>query len=172
MPTGAALVFLMAGPATNVAEIGAVYRALGGRILGIYLTTLVVGSLGLGVLFDGVLGAPGARAAVVQEHAASWWAVGSAAALLALLAWFATEDALRLWRHRRRAARPAPSAVAIPIAGMSCQSCVRQVETALRGTAGVDAVEVTLDPGRAVVSGSAAEARLREAIAGAGYRPL
>ncbi len=34
MPAGSALVFLMAGPATNVATIGAVYRTLGGRCPG------------------------------------------------------------------------------------------------------------------------------------------
>jgi uncharacterized membrane protein YraQ (UPF0718 family)/copper chaperone CopZ len=171
MPAGAALVFLMAGPATNVAEIGAVYRALGGRVLTIYLTTLIVGSLGLGVLFDGVLGTTAARTALGHEHGAAWWSVGSAAALLGLLAWFATEDLRRLWNGRRGA----PSAgrrVEIPIDGMTCQNCVRRVETALRGTDGVDAVEVTLEPGRAVVSGSLAEARLRETIAAAGYRPL
>ncbi|HPM83129.1 MAG TPA: permease, partial [Candidatus Anammoximicrobium sp.] len=33
LPTGAALVFLIAGPATNVATIGAVYRRYGGRVL-------------------------------------------------------------------------------------------------------------------------------------------
>ena len=37
MPTGAALVFLMAGPATNIATIGAVKRAFGGRVLAVYL---------------------------------------------------------------------------------------------------------------------------------------
>jgi copper chaperone CopZ len=154
-----------------VAEIGAVYRALGGRVLTIYLTTLIVGSLGLGVLFDGVLGTTAARTALGHEHGAAWWYVGSAAALLGLLAWFATEDLRRLWNGRRGA----PSAgrrVEIPIDGMTCQNCVRRVETALRGTDGVDAVEVTLEPGRAVVSGSLAEARLRETIAAAGYRPL
>lgn len=40
LPPGAALVFLMAGPATNVATIGAVYRTLGKRSLGIYLVTV------------------------------------------------------------------------------------------------------------------------------------
>ena len=45
LPTGAALVFLMAGPATNVATLGAVYRTLGRRPLAIYLSTIIVGSV-------------------------------------------------------------------------------------------------------------------------------
>jgi uncharacterized protein len=170
MPAGAALVFLMAGPATNVATIGAVYHALGRRVLAIYLTTIVVGSLGLGVLFDGVVGSAAARSALAHHGAPAWWAVGSAAVLLALLFWFAMEDARRLWRRREEAA--AGGSIEIPIEGMSCQNCVRHVETALRGTEGVADVEVTLQPGRAVVSGTAAEARLREAIVAAGYRPV
>ena len=52
MPTGAALVFLMAGPASNVATIGAILKGFGPRILGIYLGTIIVGSVGLGILFD------------------------------------------------------------------------------------------------------------------------
>jgi len=52
MPAGSALVFLMAGPATNVATIGAVYRTLGASVLGLYLGTVVVMSLGFGLLFE------------------------------------------------------------------------------------------------------------------------
>ena len=59
--------------------------------------------------------------------------------------------------------------VEIPVEGMTCQNCVRHVETALRETEGVTGVEVTLEPGRAVVSGSADVTTLREAIVGAGY---
>ena len=46
MPAGAALVFLMAGPATNAATVGALFRAFGGRVLAVYLGTLIVGSMG------------------------------------------------------------------------------------------------------------------------------
>jgi copper chaperone CopZ len=60
----------------------------------------------------------------------------------------------------------------IPIEGMTCQNCVRHVETALRATEGVTSVEVALDPGKAVVGGTAAEAQLRAAIAAAGYTPV
>ena len=62
--------------------------------------------------------------------------------------------------------------VEIPIEGMTCQNCVRHVETVLRATDGVTEVEITLEPGRAVVTGSAEATVLREAIAGAGYRPV
>ena len=54
MPVGAALVFLLAGPATNVATVGAVYRSFGGRALAVYLVNIIVGSmLGAWVFFCG-----------------------------------------------------------------------------------------------------------------------
>ncbi len=92
MPAGAALVFLMAGPATNVATIGAIAKTLGRRMLVVYLATIVVGSLALSLVFDWVIGDEAARAALSHEHAAAWWAVASAVLLLALLAWFASSE--------------------------------------------------------------------------------
>jgi uncharacterized membrane protein YraQ (UPF0718 family)/copper chaperone CopZ len=59
MPLGSALVFLMAGPATNVATIGAVYRSLGGRVLLLYLGTVVIMSIGFGLTFDFLLSGAG-----------------------------------------------------------------------------------------------------------------
>lgn len=55
MPTSAALVFLVAGPATNVATIGAVYKTLGFRQLVIYLAVIIIGSLSLAYAFDFVV---------------------------------------------------------------------------------------------------------------------
>ena len=52
MPPGAALVFLMAGPASNMATMGAIYKGFGLRNLGIYLGTLIVGSMGLALAFE------------------------------------------------------------------------------------------------------------------------
>jgi uncharacterized membrane protein YraQ (UPF0718 family) len=46
---GAALVFLLAGPATNVATITVVARLLGKRAAGIYLSAIVVCSLAMGL---------------------------------------------------------------------------------------------------------------------------
>lgn len=52
MPTGAALVFLMAGPATNIATIGAVLKTFGKKATAIYLTVIIAGSFSLGLLFN------------------------------------------------------------------------------------------------------------------------
>lgn len=49
---GAALVFLIAGPATNAVTITVVSKTLGRRSLIIYLVSIILVSLGMGLLFD------------------------------------------------------------------------------------------------------------------------
>ena len=49
---GAAMVFLIAGPATNAATLAALSKLIGKRETGIYLLTLVVTSWGTAFLFD------------------------------------------------------------------------------------------------------------------------
>jgi uncharacterized membrane protein YraQ (UPF0718 family)/copper chaperone CopZ len=171
MPAGAALVFLMAGPATNVATIGAIYRALGRRTLAIYLGTIIAGSLAAAFLFDFVIvTATGAAAHLHGEG--SWWAVGSSLILLGLLAWFALDDLRRLlarWFGRQAVDEPR---IEIGVTGMSCGGCAAKLEKALINEKGVAAVEVTLNPGRAVVSGSIDIKRLREIIEQVGFETV
>jgi uncharacterized protein len=99
-PAGAALVFLIAGPATNVATMGAIHRVLGRRTLAVYLTTIIVGSIAFGVLLN-LLVTPAAATspAMTHEHH-GWWPAACAAALLALLAWFAWQDVSARFRSR------------------------------------------------------------------------
>lgn len=93
LPTGAALVFLMAGPATNVATIGAVYRILGGRVLAVYLGTIIVGSIGGGLLFEHLLPASTISSAHIHHHEHfSWWNTVSAIVVVALCGYFALKE--------------------------------------------------------------------------------
>jgi len=62
----------------------------------------------------------------------------------------------------------------LSIVGMSCGSCVRHVQTALRGVPGVHAVAVHLAEGRADVTydpTAATPDAVREAVRAAGYTP-
>lgn len=91
LPLGAVIVFLMAGPATNVATLGAVYRGLGTRALAAYLTTIVLGAVAGALLFEAWLGGSVAPSAIghaghAHAHAARWWEVASAALLLVWIA--------------------------------------------------------------------------------------
>lgn len=165
LPTGAALVFLMAGPATNTATLGAVYRTLGSRSLVIYLATIIVGSVLCGWLFEAVI--PVAEASHGGAHEMHhWWAVASAVLLLLLIAYFAASDLTRQFRSRPTAGE----AMTVSVSGMTCENCVAKLERTLQADEHVEAARVSLDPGRAVVQGSATEARVRELIELAGFR--
>jgi len=175
LPTGAALVFLMAGPASNTATLGAVYRTLGGRALAIYVATLVVGSIALGLTFDALFPAAAAGvAAHVHEHRhAGPWSAAAAVALLALLGRFAWHDVRRAWQRRqarREQAANLPS-VEVDVAGMTCGNCTARLEQALRAAEGVTSAEVSLQPGRARVCGSITREQVRAIVSAAGFRP-
>ena len=169
LPPGAALVFLMAGPATNVATIGAVYRTLGGRTLALYLASIVGGSVGLGMVFDFLVPTGGAHL-MHAHHESPWWAVGSAVVLLALCAWFLTRDVATLLR-RWRAGRSHAQRLEIAVEGMTCGNCAARLERTLAGDGKVQSVVVELTPGRAIVTGAVSPDRLRELIEAAGFTP-
>ncbi|MHC4359229.1 MAG: SO_0444 family Cu/Zn efflux transporter [Planctomycetota bacterium] len=83
---GAALVFLMTGPATNAASFITIWKTLGRRTAIVYLTTVAGCALAGGILFDYIAG--GANFAVAARHG---WMLPppvkfvSAVALLAIL---------------------------------------------------------------------------------------
>lgn len=169
-PTGAALVFLVAGPATNLATIGAIQRAFGPRVLLAYLFTIIAGSVIFGMAFDAVLDTAVASVAISHAHGtASWWAVASGLGLAGAFLWFAVDD-VRTW-VRRHGNRPAAEAVVIPVAGMTCNGCVRKLEGRLRETRGVRGVAVSLNPGAARIEGAATRDALCRVIRAAGYVP-
>jgi uncharacterized membrane protein YraQ (UPF0718 family)/copper chaperone CopZ len=170
LPAGAALVFLMAGPATNVATLGAVYRTLGRRPLAIYLATIIVGSIVCGWAFQFVISAESVT--VGHEHEMdNWWSIASAAVLATLIVWFAAQDLLRLKRLWTRAAHADGATIEVGVAGMTCGNCVAKLEKTLASDAHVEVARVTLEPGQAIVQGDVSEPRVRELIQQAGFQP-
>ena len=166
MPTGAALVFLMAGPATNIATIGAVKRAFGGRVLGVYLATVVIGSVGLAYVYDAFIPFE-ALGGMAHEHGQPWWAWVSALLLGGLFVYFIVEDLRSAWL--RRSAPAGPAVVTLEVEGLTCNNCVRKLERALREAEGVTSAMVTLEPSQAMVEGSAGTSDLEAVVRAAGY---
>jgi uncharacterized membrane protein YraQ (UPF0718 family)/copper chaperone CopZ len=170
LPTGAALVFLMAGPATNVATIGAVYRTLGGRTLAIYLGTIVVGSMGFGLVFDGLIPTT-VELGHAHEHGAGWVAIGSAVLLTGMVAWFFVADMYSRGRRFIESRKPpAEEKTEVAVTGLTCGGCVRKLEGALRGLDGVGVVTVELETGHAVVEGVSQDV-VFQAVRDAGFTP-
>ena len=87
---GAALVFLLAGPATNAATIAVAAKILGRRAAAVYLGAIVICSLALGLLVDAVFAALGLDVAAWttggEAHSHGFISLASAVVLPTLIA--------------------------------------------------------------------------------------
>jgi uncharacterized membrane protein YraQ (UPF0718 family)/copper chaperone CopZ len=175
---GAALAFLIAGPATNAATITTVWKLLGKRTALLYLLTIAISAIGCGLLLDwlfaAVQAAPPQMAVHHHADAAGWPSHAWAIVLLAILAY-------SYWsRQEPQPAEEGPEEAAgtglqsqrieLAINGMTCSHCTASATRALAACAGVDSAEVTLQPGRAVVRGTNLDPRqLVAAVTELGY---
>ncbi len=90
---GAALVFLLAGPATNMATMAWVAKDLGWRALWSYLGAIAICSIAFGVALDALVGVgvfgdlteSFASLTEAHEHAPAWWEQAFAVALAVML---------------------------------------------------------------------------------------
>jgi hypothetical protein len=97
MSPGSALVLLMAGPTTNVATLGAVYRSFGKKVLVIYLLTVATMSITLGLLFDNLL--INIPPATQHMHALPGYiSISAAVVLLALMGYISFRDLRTFFR--------------------------------------------------------------------------
>ena len=92
LPPAAALVFLMAGPATNITTIGAIHARFGTKTTGIYLATIIIGSMAFAYVFDWLLTAQVAGNSHHDHSQIRWWETGSSGLLLLMLSVFAFDE--------------------------------------------------------------------------------
>lgn len=127
MPLSAALVFLMAGPATNIATIGAVYKGFGLKHLINYLTTIIVGSILLAYSFDFIL-ADKVSMVMDHDHSVSY----SVYLLLFFFAMFLAKDLRLLFRSSKFIeSKDAGQSVKFEVGGLTCQGCVNKLSNEL-----------------------------------------
>ena len=178
---GAALAFLISGPASNPATLTTVWKLLGRRTALLYLAAVATSAIGGGLLLDWLMPAMHAAVPPLTAHThedmhADWL---SALWAILLLAVFVMSYATR--------PRPAPSPVVeadgpdgiqpppkrlnLAIDGMTCDHCAEAVSQALRHCQHVAAVEIDLAGGRAVVAGDGMQVdELVAAVESSGYR--
>lgn len=184
MPLGAAIVFLIAGPATNIATLTILGKVLGRKTLAVYLGTILVASYAFGVMFglvfpDATL--PAASAALHHgDHglgSVAWWEWASAL----LLATLVIRGLAIRWQEKTASKRARAGDIAgeetgsmdtieLKVAGMSCGHCQDTVDKALRSVEGVDEVVVSLEEASARVRGEQVDvAKLIAAIQAKGF---
>ncbi|MCH9022167.1 MAG: SO_0444 family Cu/Zn efflux transporter [Planctomycetes bacterium] len=106
MSPGAALVLLMAGPVTNVATIGTVYRTFGIKVVGVYLGTVIVMSLVMGFAFDQLLTTGIPQASEHLHSLPAWFQSSAAVILIGFIIFFVVSDLWKKLRPTKAAHKP------------------------------------------------------------------
>ncbi len=146
---GAAFVFLLAGPATNSVTITVISKFLGKKSTIIYLVTLILSSIGLGLLLDVLWTRLGFHLSMqhIHEHQLlpTWLEWTSALLILLLLS---VPTVIRSFKNRtaktnmQKKETDMQSTLTVP--NMTCNNCVAHVQKAVQGVDGVEDVFIDL----------------------------
>jgi len=178
---GAALAFLIAGPATNAATIATVWKVMGRTTAAIYLITVFFGAIISGVLFDILSNAwnianvhdmstthnHGPESAVVNTV----WAI--VLALIVLHSMYGNR-LHTLWKREETGVKEGDEEMPrleLGITGMTCSHCANAVARALQQVPGVEHADVELTSGKATIAGNKLDTEaLVNCVAGLGYK--
>lgn len=178
---GAALVLLMAGPATNIATMAIVGNTMGRRSLWIYLVSIIGGALVFGTLVNELLprqwitGAiPSGLHGEIHEHPAGWlqWTSSALLVMLILNGYLMKFISGRKdQKENQQKIKQMKSHIHVfKVEGMTCNHCKTSVENGLKNLAQVR--EVQADPGKDLVTiqgESVTESNIRDTIEKLGY---
>ncbi len=137
---GAALVFLMAGPATNVATMTVLGKTMGKKSLIAYLTIIIGGAMLFGMLINWLIPADFILSKVVHVHGEhqmlpTWLMWTSAVVLIGSLigGYF-----LSIFQKKQKMAKT--EGVTVKVTGMTCSHCEANVKRNLEALKGITSV--------------------------------
>ncbi len=183
---GAALVFLMAGPATNVATLAVVKKVLGTRTTILYLVSIILGAIGFAALIDFALPSHWFQVSLTAisecaecgDGGGAWWHTASTILFLALLL---NAYILKFIHgghtHEEDASETESQTTPITkfkVDGMRCNHCKGNVEKAICDIEGVTSASAELTSGIVEVHGKATESEVCRAVKALGFecKPL
>jgi uncharacterized protein len=174
---GAALVFLMAGPATNIATMTVIGKAIDKKTLVIYLITIIISALFFGWLTNQFLPAHwfmmSSHNHGAHEHGLlpGWLQVASAVILILLL----MNGYLRKWiPSKNKTILPDMTQytknLTIGVSGMTCNHCKMNVEKRLKNLPGIESVIANPDTNEVELKGNEFDLeKIRLAVEDIGY---
>ena len=182
---GAALVLLMAGPASNAASILVVGKVLGKRTMLIYLLSIIGGATVFALGIDYLLPQEWFTAPLKQLHTCC--AEGSSAlnigATIVLGLLLLNALVQRFFCKRKGCGCESECGCCnadgcgshadtkvFSVGGMSCNHCRTNVEKAIAQLPGVESVAVDLQSATATVKGSVSDEDVRQAVESIGFR--
>lgn len=173
---GAALVFLMAGPATNIATLTVLWNSLGKKSTLVYLFTIIGGALLFGLLIDSFLPAEWFTfTSHIHEHnhlIPEWIGTVSAIVLGALVINGYILDKVKAKKMKANEFKFDKVMVVqkFKVEGMTCKNCKAHVEKDVAAVEGIDGVVADLETGEVSVTGSSVNfEKIKAAVEGGGY---
>ncbi len=180
---GAALVFLMAGPASNAATITVIYKTLGRPALIVYLATLITGALLFGTAVDYLLPQSWFSNLLMPGHLhlnhgilPDWIKAGSGILFSMLLANIYLQKWLKRLKSRKENRKNIENItdmnkIKIIVKGMTCSHCKMSIEKNLSQINGIDEVSADVDQGKVEITGKNIDLdKVKNAIEEIGYQ--
>ena len=166
---GAAFVLLMAGPAANFASIIIVGKSLGKRAAAIYLGTIILGAIVIGMCIDYLMPRHWFTMPLVAGEAHCHLHVELFQGICSVLLIILLIHALIRRYTSNKSDKMEKEQTVIFVKGMSCGHCKAMVEKNLSKLPGVESVTVDLASGETVIQGNADQAAIREVIEDLGF---
>ena len=157
---GAAIVFLMAGPATNAATITVIGNVLGRKTLISYLISIIGGALIFGVIVNEFLPREWFISSLVHIHDGhgshllpNWLKIASSILLIIFL----INGYVQKFINRKKIVVSKTvnemAEKTVKVSGMTCNHCTANVENNLASIKGIDNIEIDLESGKVKMTG-------------------
>ncbi len=179
---GAAIVFLMAGPATNAATISVIANSMGRKTLFRYLTSIIGGALLFGIIVNEFLPREWFTSAIQHLHGEGhgheiipyWLEVASAVLLtLAIINGLFRKYILPKINKPKIVTETlnfSDMTTTIKVEGMTCNHCKMNVEKGIQNIEGVKEVTVNINNGEVLIEGNNVNLeRVQEEVNSLGY---
>jgi hypothetical protein len=170
---GAALVFLMAGPATNVATMTVLGKTMGRKSLIIYLSTIIGGAVIFGLLTNWLIPADFILSKIMHIHGNAeehemlpkWVQLGSALLLI-----FSISGGYFLSKFQKKKRMEKIEGITVKVNGMTCSHCEATVKKNLETLPGITNVVANNGTNSVKITGSNINLeKVKETINGLGY---
>ena len=170
---GAALVFLMAGPATNVATIAVLAKTMGRKSLTIYLLTITIGAIVFGLLVNWLIPADFILGKMSHNHGDGshhemlpyWFSLLSAVVLVGSIVF-----GYFYQRFKKNKIMLKEEGVTVKVTGMTCSHCEANVKRNLENLQGISSVVADRNTNAVKISGTKIDIqKIKQTVNGLGY---
>jgi uncharacterized membrane protein YraQ (UPF0718 family)/copper chaperone CopZ len=161
---GAALAFLIAGPATNTVTITFVYKELGKKYAALYLSLIAFIATISGLIFDKIWKIAGKNSSILSgggKFIPLWIKISTSIILLLIIL---------LPQIRIKSKKEKKMKFKLKVSGIQCMGCVDAIKNSINKLNGVEDVVIDLKTKLVLVDGDIEYEKIVKAINDAGYK--